>query len=213
MQKNNKLTIMVSSTVYGIEELLDRIYTLLTAFGYEVWMSHKGTMPVFSNKSAFENCILEVEKCDLFLCLITPYYGSGVDGNGLSITHQELKKAIELKKPRWLLAHDYVVFSRKLLNDLNFKGQKGRDRLNLKRKASSLADLRLIDMYEDAILSQHPLRDRQGNWVQKFQTNEDAFLFATAQFSRYQEVEAFIKENLSDPSTINTLIEQKGEQP
>lgn len=28
-----KLTIMVSSTVYGIEELLDRIYTLLTVFG------------------------------------------------------------------------------------------------------------------------------------------------------------------------------------
>ena len=48
MQDNRKLTIMVSSTVYGIEELLDRIYTLLTAFGYEVWMSHKGTVPVFS---------------------------------------------------------------------------------------------------------------------------------------------------------------------
>jgi hypothetical protein len=45
-KKQQKLTIMVSSTVYGIEELLDRIYTLLTAFGYEVWMSHKGTMPV-----------------------------------------------------------------------------------------------------------------------------------------------------------------------
>ena len=36
-------TILVSSTVYGLEELLDRIYTVLTAFGYEVWMSHKGT--------------------------------------------------------------------------------------------------------------------------------------------------------------------------
>ena len=204
---------MVSSTVYGIEELLDRIYTLLTAFGYEVWMSHKGTMPVFSNQSAFDNCIRAVEKCDLFLCLITPYYGSGIDSDGLSITHQELNKAIELKKPRWLLAHDYVVFSRKFLNDLDFKGQKGRGKLNLKRKASSLSDLRLIDMYEDAILSQHPLRDRQGNWVQKFQTNEDAFLFATAQFSRYQEVEAFIEENLSDPSIINNLIDHKGEQP
>jgi len=51
-----KLTIMVSSTVYGIEELLDRIYTLLTAFGYEVWISHKGTVPVVSNRTAFENC-------------------------------------------------------------------------------------------------------------------------------------------------------------
>lgn len=173
-------------------------------------MSHKGTMPVFSNRSAFDNCIKAVEKCDLFLCLITPHYGSGRDGDGISITHQELIKAIELRKPRWLLTHDHVVFSRKLLDDLDFKGQKGRNKLNLKNKASSLSDLRLIDMYEEAILSQQPLRDRQGNWVQKFHTDEDAFLFSTAQFSRYQEVEAFIKENLSDPSTVSDSINRKG---
>ena len=47
---NRKLTIMVSSTVYGIEELLDRVYTLLTAYGYEVWMSHKGTIPHCSTR-------------------------------------------------------------------------------------------------------------------------------------------------------------------
>ncbi len=41
---------MVSSTVYGIEELLDRIYTLLTDYGYDVWMSHKGTLPVRSDR-------------------------------------------------------------------------------------------------------------------------------------------------------------------
>ena len=47
-EERDKLKIMVSSTVYGIEELLDRVYTLLTSFGYDVWMSHKGTVPVFS---------------------------------------------------------------------------------------------------------------------------------------------------------------------
>lgn len=108
---------MISSTVYGIEELFDRIYILLTTFGYEVWMSHKGTMPVFSNCSAFENCLRAVEKCDLFLGLITPYYGSGKDDDGFSISHKELRKAIELKKPRWLLAHDHVVFARSLLKN------------------------------------------------------------------------------------------------
>ena len=46
-------TIMVSSTVYGIEELLERVYTLLIAFGYEVWMSHKGTLPGCSDRTAF----------------------------------------------------------------------------------------------------------------------------------------------------------------
>lgn len=32
----NRLTIMVSSAVYGIEELLDQVYALLSGFGYEV---------------------------------------------------------------------------------------------------------------------------------------------------------------------------------
>jgi hypothetical protein len=77
--EKTKQTVMVSSTVYGIEELLDRIYTLLTSFGYEVWMSHKGTVPVFSNRTAFQNCLEAVKHCDLFLGIITPSYGSGQD--------------------------------------------------------------------------------------------------------------------------------------
>jgi hypothetical protein len=85
-----KLTILVSSTVYGIEELLDRVYTLLTRYGYDVWMSHKGTMPVRSDRTAFQNCIAAVDDCNLFLGIITPHYGSGQNldrPNEPSITH------------------------------------------------------------------------------------------------------------------------------
>jgi len=211
MKSSKKLAIMVSSTVYGNEELLDRIYTLLTVSGYDVWMSHKGTMPVFSNRSAFDNCIYGVTNCDLFLGLITPHYGSGKDGNRLSITHQEIRKAIELNKPRWLLAHDHVVFARSLLNNLGYKGESGRRELSLK-KNQILDDLRVIDMYEEAILSQKPLQDRQGNWVQMFSSNDDAALFAVAQFSRYQEVEAFVRENLSDSDHISRIVQDRREQ-
>jgi hypothetical protein len=207
MDDNKKLTILVSSTVYGVEELLERIYTLLTAFGYETWMSHKGTVPVSSNRSAFESCISAVVKCDLFLGLITPRYGSGIDDSGLSITHQELRKALELNKPRWLLAHDHVVFARSLLKNIGYNGP-ARQKLKL-RKNQIIDDLRVIDMYEEAILSQQPLRSRQGNWVQKFRSMDDAALFATAQFSRYQEVESFIKENLSTPEILSRRIKDK----
>lgn len=210
MTNNRKLTVMVSSTVYGIEELLDRIYTLLTAFGYEVWMSHKGTVPVFSNRSALQNCLAATEKCDLFLGLITPHYGSSKEDSSLSFTHQELLRAIELNKPRWLLAHDYVIFARSLLNYLGHEGKDGRKKLSLK-KNQIIDDLRVIDIYEEAILSQKPLRERQGNWVQKFSSPDDAALFATAQFSRYQEVEAFVQENFSDSARIaQTVKDQRG---
>lgn len=197
---------MVSSTVYGIEELLDRVYVLLTAFGYEVWMSHKGTVPVFSNRTAFENCLAAVEKCDLFLGIITTHYGSGQNPDkpeDPSISHREIQKAIALKKPRWLLAHDHVVFARLLLNNLGFKGKEGRKGLKV-RKSPILDDLRVLDLYEDATIGipEVSLDERDGNWVQKFRSTEDGSLFATAQFFRYQEVEEFIKENFAGGSPL-----------
>ncbi|NCP78590.1 MAG: DUF4062 domain-containing protein [Desulfuromonadales bacterium] len=199
-----KPTILVSSTVYGIEELLDRIYTILTTFGYEVWMSHKGTLPVQSNKSAFANCLHAVGECDLFLGIITPTYGTGKEGSDLSIVHKEINQAIKLNKPRWLLAHEQVVFARRLLSDLGHGKPQQRRKLQLKDSAKSITDLRVIDMYEEAILHAEPLSERNGNWVQKFSTDEDALLFASAQFSRFQEVERFIQENMANPDSANT---------
>lgn len=202
-----KPTILVSSTVYGIEDLLNRIYMELTALGYDVWMSHRGTLPVRSDRTAFENCLAAVEACDLFLGLITPDYGSGRDGTDLSITHQELQRAIACKKPRWLLAHQNVVFARRCLRDLGYPTAKERATLNLKKGARSLTDLRLIDMYEDAILDTKPLGERHGNWVQEFGSDEEALLFASSQFSRVQEVECFLNENFSNPAAVVAAIQ------
>lgn len=203
---SKKLTVMVSSTVYGVEELLDRVYSLLTAFGYEVWMSHKGTVPVSSNETAFENCLKAVEKCDLFLGIITPQYGSGVDATGLSITHKEMKKAIELNKPRWFLAHDQVVFARRLLMDLGYKTQEQRSELTLRKGAASISNIKVIDLYEDATMEKLPLDDRQGNWVQKFDRDDDANLFVVAQFSRYQDVEQRLTEHFQNVSQVSASV-------
>jgi len=193
--KPRKLTVMISSNVYGIEELLERIYSLLFTAGYNVWMSHKGTMPVYSNKSALENCIKAVDDCDMFFGLITPYYGSSGIAE-ISFTHEEMRRAIKIKKPRWILAHDHVIFARQLLKDLDY-GEEKRSELKINKKATSISDLRVIDMYEEATLDHVELSERRGNWVQKYQSDEDAQLFAFAQFSRYSEVDEFIKENIS----------------
>lgn len=116
-----------------------------------------------------------------------------------------------MNKPRWLLAHDHVVFARSLLNNLKYKrsGRRVRAALSV-RKSAVIDDLRVIDMYEEAIFSQKPLRDRQGNWVQKFRSPEEALIFATAQFSRFQEVEAFIRENLFDSEGVRASLERRG---
>lgn len=201
-RSKERLTILVSSSVYDIEELLERTHAVLTEFGYEVWMSHKGTMPVLPNLSNFENCLAAVEACDLFLGIITPAYGSGKDKKEpRSIIHEELLKAIKLNKPRWILAHDHVVFARSLLSNLGYGTPKDRATLSL-RKTPLLEDLRVIDMYEAAIRHDIQLRNRKGNWVQGFVSVDDALLFGSAQFYRYQEVEDFLRRQLKDSDKV-----------
>ncbi len=207
-----KVVIMVSSNVYGNEELLERIYAILSTVGYEVWMSHKGTLPIYPNKSAFENCLYAVEQCDLFLSIISPQYGTGkLDRNDISITHKELRKAIELNKPRWILAHDQVVFSRTLLKNWGYDTREERAKLNLKSKTGEFNNLKVIDMYEEAILNEMNIEDRKDNWVQKYNTKEDAQLFATSQFFRYKEVEIFLKNQLGNLKVIENKL-KKGDR-
>ncbi len=129
--KQQKLTIMVSSTVYGIEELLDQVYALLGGFGYEVWMSHKGTVPILPHQTAMESCLLAVEKCDLFLSIITPR---------LVFARALLRK---------LGAKDQQA-REKMLQVLGFNDEKKLKELR-RQDELVLDDFRVIDMYEAAI--------------------------------------------------------------
>jgi len=111
-------------------------------------------------------------------------------------------EAGSLRKPRWMLAHANVVFARRLLRDLGYGTAEERATLHLGKGAKSLTDLRVIDMYEAAIRDGDPLSERVGNWVQEFETDADALVFTTAQFSRFQEVERFIETNMSRPEEV-----------
>ena len=57
------------------------------------------------------------------------------------------------------------------------------------RKTAILSDLRVLDLYEAAM--RHDIKqvmDRKGNWVQTFNQDDDARLFATAQFRRHRDL-------------------------
>ncbi|MBE9468500.1 MAG: hypothetical protein IMY72_09325 [Bacteroidetes bacterium] len=56
----------------------------------------------------------------MFLGIIRPFYGTGNIGEK-NITFEEIKKAIELKKPYWFLVHRDVVFARLLFEKLKLE--------------------------------------------------------------------------------------------
>lgn len=170
-----KLQIMVSSTVYGSESNLDQIHAVLKGFGYDVVMSKEGTVYIPADFSNEEACLKAVEDCDLFLGIIFPRYGSG-------ITHKELKKAIELDKPRWFIAHYYILFAREILKQYMFKRDGNRKKSFNFSKTNIMDSEKVIDMYNDAILNDKPLPDRKSNWAQPFFKTSEIMPFIETQF-------------------------------
>jgi len=171
-----KLKIMVSSTVYGSESDLDAIYSILDGFGYEVVMSKEGNVYVPAGYTPEQACLKAVEDCDLFFGIVFPRYGSG-------ITHKEFIKAEELDKPRWFIAHHYVIFARKLLQQFMFDGDGNRNEDFEIKPTSVLDSVKVIDMYNDI----------KSNWAQPFFKTNEVHPFINTQFKnirlRKKEIE------------------------
>jgi len=194
--RRRKPIIMVSSSIYQIRDLLDQIYAMLETYGYTVWMSHAGTIPTDSTKTNFENCLEAVDRCDLFLGIITGYYGSGVDTNEDSITHQELRRAIQQDKLRWFLVHHDVTVARQLLKQFRFNDDGTPKPLAFKPN-SILSDIRVLEMYESAIRTDRPLSQRTGNWVQEYSNAPDAIRHIRAQFEDPERILALLNQSSS----------------
>ena len=174
------LRLMVASTVYQFEDQLRQVCATLKGFGYEVWNSYIGTIRVEPGRSNRANCLAAVEECDLFLGIIRPFYGSGVIGER-SITHDEIRRAIALDKPRWFLVHENVRFARLLLRPLMFDERGSRTAFVLPR-TPVMDDLRVIEMYDDAIRSDLPPADRVTHWAQGFYRLDEALDYIENQF-------------------------------
>jgi len=116
--KRNHIRVFVASTVYNFEHVLKQVYELLDSYGYDVCMSHMGTILLDSSQSNLDNCVNAVNECDVFIGFIRPNYGSGVlEKGGQSITHFEFETAFKRNIPRFVLADYRVVFTRALFRD------------------------------------------------------------------------------------------------
>ena len=178
---------MVSTSVYGFEEQISQICALLKDLGYNVWNSHLGTIKVNPNLSNLENCLKAVEDCDLFFGIIRTQCGTGYIGDK-NITFEEMKKAIELKKPYWFLVHRDVTFARQLFKKIE-------QPKSIIFKDKKVFDPLCIEMFDYVTKSDQPVEVRTGNWVQEFFT--------------FVDIANYLKTQFGDKIFINQLIERK----
>ena len=183
--------VMVSSTVYYQQAFLDQVYAVLDTFGYTVWMSHSGTLPVHPRLSNFDNCERAAEACDVFVGIITGRYGSGRGRQGKSITHREMDRAIRCGKPTFFLVHHDVVVARQLLRQYKENPRRLVWKFPFK-PTPVLDDLRVLQMYEKAMRQDAPLGVRKGNWVQEYNSPPEALRYIDAQLADSNRLTALL---------------------
>lgn len=173
---------------------------MLDGFGYDVYMSKEGTIPLNSRLSNLVNCVNGVDECDVFLGIVRPLIGSGVLKKGeRSITAQEFDRAIELGMLRFILADYRVEFAHKFLNlmdlnpdDIPLNKEKIKDG-KIIVKPNNLVHGECVDIYRSAIQNHiHPASARIGNWAQPFKDGEDILRFVEAQFKNVELIRNYI---------------------
>ena len=217
MANSPRVIVMVSSSIYGMQNLLNQVYAVLEGYGYTVWVSHKGTIPIDSRKSNFDNCLDAVDNCDVFLGIITGRYGTGQVAGQPSITHQETQRAILRDKPRFFLVHHDVTIARDLLRQYRF--DKDGNRLPLAfRRTGVLDDLRILDLYDEVVKDAEPLPERRGNWAQPYFYEPDVLQFLSTQFADVDRIQAMLtstedaaKTDGGDPETENGESDVNGD--
>lgn len=188
-----KLKVMVASTIYGYEDQLEQICATLQGYKYEVWNSHLKTIPVHPGLSNTENCLRGVETCDMFLGIIRTRYGA-VPGGEFSITHQEMLRAIELKKPRWFIAHRDLAIVRQLLKQYMFLENDVVNPAFTYRRTEVMDDIRLIRLYNDTILNDVDPAERVGHWVDEFFRIGDILRVIQTQFEDQDRVREIVEQ-------------------
>ena len=196
-EKRNHIKVFVASTVYSFETQLEQIHEQLDGYGYDVLMSHKGTILLDSQQSNLQNCIDGVEECDVFVGIIRPNYGSGVlDKGGKSITHYEFETAFKRNIPRFILADYRVAFTRSLFKDsfiIEDHTSKRIDFDNISFENSSVMDTRCIRMCNESIKDkERPASRRTGNWVQEYTNPYDIKTHLDGQFKYPARIQKLI---------------------
>lgn len=199
--KRNHIKVFVASTVYNFQTQLNQIYQLLDGYGYDVLMSHKGTILLDSLQSNLQNCVEGVNECDVFIGFIRPDYGSGVlNKGGLSITHQEFQTAYKRNIPRFVLADHRVVFTRALFKDCFIIEDMTSKRIDFDKVSfdnNKVIDTRCIRMYNEAVKDkEQPVSARTGNWVQEYINIDDVTKHLESQFKYPERIQKLIEKSI-----------------
>lgn len=120
------MRVFISSTVYDLLDVRAELYAIFKEMGMDPIMSEAidSKFEVFSDKNSIETCLINLDKSDFVVVILSQRYGASLVKSGygdFSATHLEYLRAVESRKPIYMyvrdrLEADYAI-SKKVRNN------------------------------------------------------------------------------------------------
>lgn len=160
--------VFVSSTYYDLRIVRAVLDRFIKEMGYETVLYEQGHIPYGREEALEEYCYKEIEKCDILVSIIGGRYGTQSKDSKHSISHRELKTAIELGKQVYIFIEKAVYYEYETyLQNKEVKGF----------KPTSVNDVRVFSFLED--IYSIPT----GNPIEPFELSDDIVRFLREQWA------------------------------
>lgn len=194
--------VFVSSTYYDLQHVRNDIHSFLQGLGYEPVMHDKGNVTYTQTESLENSCYNEVSTCDILICIIGNKFGTQASGGDYSITMNELRRALSLRKKVYIYIVNEVFTE-------NITYQKNKD---IGFKPAHVDDIRVHEFISELketvknhpILPFHNISDIIDNLQQQFAglfqrlLSQEASITESKTFADLQSTADTIKSLISD---------------
>ena len=105
--------VFISSTYYDLKEVRNNVGNFIINLGYDPVMHERSGVAYVQDKPLEDDCYHELASCDIVVCIIGSKFGSQSSNNNLSITMNEIERALKSKKKVYIfIARDLYVENR-----------------------------------------------------------------------------------------------------
>jgi hypothetical protein len=190
--------IFISSTIGDLTYLRDSIRDLIYEIGYTPIMSEYGDVGYLPTTSAEDSCYITMRNCQLAVLIIGKKYGS-ISSNGLSVTHNEFRAAVESKIPVIFLV-DHEMMSFKKVFDLND------GKITIPGVEKPKESFGLIQEFINSDINNGLVAFSNAQSAKDNLRKQLAHLFSELLKNRFDPIKGEIKDILSEISTLKHIL-------
>lgn len=173
-----KPRVFISSTYYDLHQTREDLAQFISLLGYEPVRNEEGNIPYGKVDKLEEYCYREIQNVDILINIIGGRFGSGSTHSDWSISNEELRTAIKMKKQVYIFIEknvlsEYETYLCNKNNNIKYRYVDDVKIYQFVEELKSLSSNNNIKAFESSTEIQNYLKEQLAGLFQSFLSNQE----------------------------------------